>query len=43
VYHGSYEGLGSAWGEFIGWITTEGHKSAPDLRGVLRRGPRVEP
>jgi effector-binding domain-containing protein len=31
VYHGVYEGLGSAWGEFDGWITADGHTPGPDL------------
>jgi effector-binding domain-containing protein len=43
VYHGSYEGLGSAWGEFIGWITTEGHTSAPDLWECYVAGPESNP
>jgi effector-binding domain-containing protein len=43
VYHGSYEGLGSAWGEFIGWITTAGHKSAPDLWECYVAGPESNP
>jgi effector-binding domain-containing protein len=25
VYHGDYEGLGPAWGEFQAWIAAEGH------------------
>ncbi len=31
VYHGPYEGLPAAWDEFMEWIATEGHDSAPDL------------
>lgn len=31
VYHGPYEGLPAAWGEFMDWIETEGHTPAPDL------------
>lgn len=31
VYHGDYEGLGPAWGEFEAWITAAGHTPAPDL------------
>lgn len=31
VYHGAYEGLGPAWGEFIAWIAAEGHEPAADL------------
>ena len=31
VYHGPYEGLGSAWAEFDAWIAAGGHTPAPDL------------
>ena len=31
VYHGDYEGLGEAWGEFGEWIKAQGLKPAPDL------------
>lgn len=31
VYHGPYEGLGSAWGEFDDWIVAQGYTPAPDL------------
>ena len=31
VYHGPYEGLGEAWGEFIGWIETHGHTPTGEL------------
>jgi effector-binding domain-containing protein len=31
VYHGGYEGLGSAWGELMSWIEAEGHVAAPSL------------
>ena len=31
VFHGDYEGLGSAWGEFNAWIAAQGHRPAPDL------------
>lgn len=31
VYHGAYEGLPSAWGEFMEWITAEGHDPKPNL------------
>ena len=29
IYHGPYEGLGSAWGEFDSWIVARGHPRAP--------------
>jgi uncharacterized protein YndB with AHSA1/START domain/effector-binding domain-containing protein len=31
LYHGAYEGLGSAWGELNHWVAAEGHTPAPDL------------
>jgi effector-binding domain-containing protein len=42
-YHGPYEGLGSAWGEFIDWITAEGHTPAPDLWECYLTGPESNP
>jgi effector-binding domain-containing protein len=43
VYHGDYEGLGAAWGEFIGWITAEGHTPAPNLWECYVTGPESSP
>ena len=31
VYHGPYEGLPAAWGEFMDWIEANGHAPAEDL------------
>lgn len=39
VYQGSYEGLGSAWGDFLEWIRANGHKTAPDLYERYLAGP----
>jgi effector-binding domain-containing protein len=39
VYHGPYEGLPDAWGEFIDWITANGHNPAPDLYECYLAGP----
>ncbi len=39
IYHGSYEGLGAAWGEFNAWITAQGHKPAPNLWECYVAGP----
>src|SRR4029453_1200562 len=39
VYHGSYEGLGAAWGEFLAWMEAEGHTAAQDLWEVYLAGP----
>jgi effector-binding domain-containing protein len=43
VYHGDYEGLGPAWGEFQAWIAAEGHTSAPDLWECYVVGPESSP
>jgi effector-binding domain-containing protein len=43
VYHGPYEGLGDAWGEFLDWITANGHKPAPDLYQCYVAGPESSP
>ena len=43
VYHGPYEGLGSAWGEFDAWIAAEGHAAAPDLWECYVAGPESGP
>lgn len=39
VYHGPYEGLGSAWCEFGEWIATEGYKPAANLWECYAAGP----
>jgi effector-binding domain-containing protein len=39
VYHGPYEGLGDAWGEFMDWIEENGHKPAQDLWECYVAGP----
>jgi effector-binding domain-containing protein len=39
VYHGSYEGLGDAWGEFMDWIEANGHQPAEDLWECYTTGP----
>ena len=43
VYHGSYEGLGSAWGEFNVWIEAQGHVPAADLWECYVAGPESGP
>ena len=45
VYHGSYEGLGTAWSEFRAWIVANGHVMQPDLYEYYLTGPEssVEP
>ena len=39
VYHGGYEGLGKAWGEFMDWISAQGLKTADDLWESYLVGP----
>ncbi len=39
VYHGGYDGLGAAWGEFDAWIRENGHTPAADLWEVYITGP----
>ncbi len=43
VYHGPYEGLGDTWGEFLDWITANGHTPAPDLYQCYVAGPESSP
>jgi effector-binding domain-containing protein len=43
VYHGPYEGLGAAWGEFQAWIAANGHRPAPDLYECYLAGPESSP
>ncbi len=40
AYHGPYEGLGDAWGEFVDWIEAQGHAPAPDLWECYITGPQ---
>lgn len=39
VYHGPYEGLGAAWGEFDAWIKDNGYTPASDLWERYVTGP----
>jgi effector-binding domain-containing protein len=43
VYHGDYEGLGGAWGEFSRWIAANGHTPAADLWECYVAGPQSNP
>lgn len=43
VYHGPYEGLPDAWGEFMDWIETEGHAIADDLWECYITNPDSDP
>jgi effector-binding domain-containing protein len=41
TYHGGFEGLGSAWGEFIDMIKAAGHKTADGLYEIYAVGPET--
>ena len=43
VYHGGYEGLGAAWGEFGAWIAANGHVAAESLWEFYSTGPESGP
>lgn len=43
IYHGPYEGLPEAWGEFMDWIEKDGHTTAPDLWECYVTHPDSEP
>jgi effector-binding domain-containing protein len=43
VYHGGFEGLGEAWGEFDAWVQANGHVAAPGLHQHYLAGPESGP
>lgn len=43
VYHGGYEGLGAAWGEFGKWLEANGHQPAADMWECYVVGPESGP
>ena len=43
IFHGGFEGLGAAWGEFSDWVTANGHTPAEDLWEVYVTGPESGP
>src|SRR5262249_24788300 len=43
LYHGDYEGLPEAWGEFMTWIAAEGLTPAADLWECYTVGPETSP
>jgi effector-binding domain-containing protein len=43
VYTGPYEGLPGAWGEFVAWMETNGHKGAADFWELYSVGPQSTP
>jgi len=40
AYHGPYEGLPAAWGEYMTWIKAQGLKPAQDLYEIYVIGPQ---
>jgi effector-binding domain-containing protein len=43
VYHGPYQGLPDAWGEFVKWMKANDHEQAEDLWEVYQVGPQSSP
>ena len=43
VYHGPYDGLPDAWGDFVTWMKANGHEQAEDLWEVYLVGPQSSP
>ncbi len=43
TYHGGYECLGEAWGEFGEWLEANGHTAAEDLWECYVAGPESGP
>ena len=39
VYHGTYENLGAAWGEFMDWIRASGHTPMESAWECYLKGP----
>ena len=43
IYHGPYDGLPSAWGEFDKWMRANGHEQASSLWELYSVGPQSTP
>ncbi len=43
MYHGPYQGLGSAWGELDSWVAANGFTPAEDLWECYLAGPESSP
>lgn len=43
VYHGAYEGLPEAWGQFDAWMRAQGLEQADDLWELYATGPHLSP
>ncbi len=43
ILHGNYDGLVGGWGDFLGWIESNGLKGASDLWEVYATGPESDP
>ena len=43
IYHGPYEGLPEAWGDFMDWMESNGLRQAEDLWECYLTGPHSDP
>jgi effector-binding domain-containing protein len=43
IYHGGYDGLGAAWGEFGRWIADNGHNASAEFWECYVAGPESGP
>jgi len=43
IYHGGYENLGAAWGDFLAWIEASGFVQREDLWECYISGPESSP
>ena len=43
VYHGGYEGLPAAWGDFMAWIDSRSHAAGSDFWECYLEGPESGP
>ncbi len=43
VYSGPYEGLPSAWDEFVRWMQANGHEQGESLWEIYSVGPQSTP
>ena len=42
IYHGDYDGLGAAWGEFADWIAANGHRAGAEFWECYVAGPEAK-
>ena len=43
AFHGDYDGLPTAWPEFVAWVAAQGYKVRDDFYEVYSIGPRETP